>query len=388
MSRMNNTNKKSTRRPLTNLEAQFLDQMMAKNQVKVPKKRNKVRKQQKQSLPLNVRGDMSRAVVSAQTKVLRTARPRMMTARNGDCRIVHREYITDLEAGANSPSSFSLEAIAINPGQSSTFQWLSRIAKNFESYRFEKLHFCYETEAPSSLGGTLLLAIDYDSADPPPTSKQQAMTYRESVRSAPWTPCKHISLAEDLNKQKSYFVRGGVQPANTDIRLYDVGNLFAISQGVTTAHAIMGELYVEYDVLLMTPIYEPIVPDVVGGRVTGNTSVSVANPLGTAPILSAGSAGFIVNNASRVTFLEAGEFIITSDQMGTGTTGMIPTIASGVVTFLQVFGFSITNATGTETWDSWFFNCAGPGCEIDLTTGDTTTTSCVLAISQVPVGTL
>jgi len=161
-------------------------------------------------------------------------------------------------AGAASPSPFSVTAIAVNPGQAGSFPWLSSIAGRFESYLFQKLKYCYETEAPSSLGGTLVLSLDYDASDPTPASKQQALAYRNAVRSAPWTTCCHSSDLEDLRKQKTYFVRPAGLPANTDIKEYDTGNLFAITQGVTTSGAVLGELYVEYDVLLMTPVLEAI----------------------------------------------------------------------------------------------------------------------------------
>lgn len=202
-------------------------------------------------------GPISRTAPVATSKNTKTQRPKMRTMKNGDCHIIHREYISDINASSGSPSVFSVTPFPVNPGQSSTFQWLSKVASNFESYKFNKLKFDYETEAPTSLGGTLMLTLDYDATDPPPVSKQQAMAYRGSVRSAPWTPCCHTSILEDLSKNKSYFVRPGSQPANTDIKLYDVGNLFVISKGVTTADAALGELYVDYDVMLMTPIYEP-----------------------------------------------------------------------------------------------------------------------------------
>jgi len=102
-----------------------------------------------------------------------------------------------------------------------------------------------------------VLAVDYDASDAAPLTKQQALAYRGSVRSPPWQNCCHTSLKEDLSKEKTYYVRPGAQPANTDIKTYDTGVLYAINQGVTTGGAVTGELYVEYDVLLMTPLYEP-----------------------------------------------------------------------------------------------------------------------------------
>jgi hypothetical protein len=245
----------------------------------VQSKRAKQRaKRPQQNAPaMSNQGQMA-TVAAAQGKVKKTSRPKMNTLRNGDCHIVHREYIQDLTAQATSPSTFNVAAsLPINPGLAVTFPWLSKIAANFESYRFSKLKFCYETEAPSSLGGTQVLAVDYDASDVAPTTKQQALAYRDSVRCAPWQNCTHNSLKEDLSKQKTYFVRYGAAPANTDIKMYDTGNLFAINQGVTTGGAVTGELYVEYDVTLMTPLYENTAVPVSGAMTT--TTATIASPL-------------------------------------------------------------------------------------------------------------
>jgi len=223
------------------------------------------------------RGRMQSAPV-AQQRLIKTGRPQMSSMRNGDCRVVHREYIQDISAdSAGPPTTFAVTQFSVNPGQATAFPWLSTIAKNFESYRFRKLRFCYETEAPSSLGGSLVVALDYDATDAAPTTKQQAMAYRGSVRSAPWEPCCHSSVLEDLNKQKSYFVRPAAQPANTDIKMYDTGNLFVCTQNVTTASAVCGELYVEYDIDLLTPVYEGPTGGTSGAL--SSTTATVASPL-------------------------------------------------------------------------------------------------------------
>jgi hypothetical protein len=63
-------------------------------------------------------------------------------------------------------------------------------------------------------------------------------------------------LFEDLRKAKSNYVRPGLQPANTDIKEYDIGTLNICTQNVTSNSAVCGELYVEYDITLRTPVYE------------------------------------------------------------------------------------------------------------------------------------
>lgn len=188
------------------------------------------------------------AAPNPRTNLVRSGRPSLSYAANGDCRIHHRELIGDL----NGSVAFSANSFPINAGLAGTFSWLSRIAGNYESYRFESLRFLFETESATSATGTVMLVVDYDPSDPAPTGKQQALSYRGSVRSAPWAPCSHVSISEDLNKRKSYFVRGGGLATGLDVTLYDVGNLYAITQGQAGATAV-GELWVEYTVLLMTP---------------------------------------------------------------------------------------------------------------------------------------
>lgn len=198
---------------------------------------------------------MSKAPIS-QGRTIKTARPKIVSLRNGDSVITHREYVGEVQAASGTPTIFSAASYPINPGQAAVFPWLSKIAANFESYIFQRLKFAYETEAPSTLGGTLVLAVDYDALDAVPVTKQQALAYRGSVRSPPWNDCCHTSVGEDLHKLKSRYVRTGAIPANSDLKTYDVGNLFTITQGVTTASAVCGELYVEYTVHLMTPVYD------------------------------------------------------------------------------------------------------------------------------------
>ncbi len=283
----------------------------------------------------------------ATTKQNRTPRPKMTTLANGDCRITHREYIQDVKAGTGAPTPYTVSQLPVNPGQKTTFQWLSRIAANYESYVFEKLVFAYETEASTSLGGTMVLSLDYDASDAAPLSKQQAMAYRSSVRTAPWKGVRHSSKTEDLRKNKTNFVRPGVQPANTDIKTYDIGNLFIISQGVSTSDATLGELYVEYTVLLMTPVFEPLPLPSIGGNITGDgLTASAANPFGTAPTVDPQAASIAIDNASQITFSEAGTYLVAFEITGTVITadalvgvgvGVAPT---AITTLLLASGLS------------------------------------------------
>jgi hypothetical protein len=185
-----------------------------------------------------------------RTRVQRSLRPQYKYAPNGDVIINYREFVSDITGDT---AAFRVAGtFPINPGLVGMFPWLSRMASNFESYVFLKLKFCYETQASTAQTGSVILAVDYDPKDSAPTGKAQALNYRGTVRSAPWCPCVHVSLPEDFMKRKTYFVRAGAVPSGENTAMYDVGNLFVITNN-NASTAIIGEVWVDYEVRLMTP---------------------------------------------------------------------------------------------------------------------------------------
>jgi hypothetical protein len=293
-------------------------------------------------------------------------KPQMRTSSNGNCNIRHREYLKDIVAEGSSPSIFTSQGFPINPGMAQTFPWLSQIAPRFEKYHFKKLRFCFETEAPTSLGGSLILTLDYDASDAAPTSKVQAMAYKNAVRAAPWEECCHDSAAEDLSQQKQYFVRSGVNPVSTDIKLYDVGNLFVCSQNVVTGGATLGELYVEYDVELMTPQLQlPSIEDVDSANIIGQVGTTLLLPFGSAPVVTSSQLLPLVTIAPAtgiVTFNRGGEFLLEYRFTGTGLTDS--TITGTLAAQFLVNEQSIIEGGSAQMWRS-------SNTSVDAVQGDT-----------------
>lgn len=320
----------------------------------------------------------------AKSVTTRTSKPEMKTRPNGDAIIRHREYVADVIAGVGTPTGFDLIALAINPGQAATFPWLSKVAANYESYQFDLLKFCYETEAPTSLGGTLIMTLDYDASDSAPTTKQQAMAYRSAVRSAPWSPCEHLSLMEDLRKSKTNFVRPGPQPINTDIKTYDIGNLFLISQGVTTPAAAMGELYVEYSVRLMTPVYDVVPLMIVGGLVTGGGTITPENPFGNVPVVDAQAYGIAIDNKSVLSINQPGTYIISMNVAGVADSNITAITMSALGVTLGYATFLADGTGGTAVFTATV--PASVDIPIEVTGDDVLQSS--LIVSQVPSGSL
>jgi hypothetical protein len=210
----------------------------------------------------------------------RVGKPRVTALPNGDTRIIHREYVADV---ASSTATFSSLQYPINPAMAVTFPWLSGVAQNYDKYRFNELSFKYEPSCSTATPGTVLLSPDYDAADGAPGSKTDALTYEDSTRSPPWMEQCMISCSENLRAYPQYYTRTGTLPANQDIKTYDTGNLWLCSQGVSAG--TVGELWVEYDVTLITPGVTGLVGSS-GKLVSGGGGVSATNVFGNVPALT------------------------------------------------------------------------------------------------------
>jgi len=161
---------------------------------------------------------------------------------------------------ANQPN-FNVASYPINPGQVTTFPWLSQQARQWERYMFQKLEFYFKREvsefALAGSSGKVIMNVDFDAADGPPTTKQQM---EDSVPHIDGMPCENITLAlppRQMHPSVSLakFVRSGGLPGSADIKTYDVGNLNVATQGIQN-NVEVGELRVRYTCVFTVPVLE------------------------------------------------------------------------------------------------------------------------------------
>jgi len=170
-------------------------------------------------------------------------------SKDGSILVRHKEYIKDIQGSA----VFVNTAYAVQPAVPVLFPWLSSIAARYEQYQFRKLKFVFETEKPTSAGGSVMIAIDYDSSDAPAQSKLSLMSYHGAQRAPIWTSCAYDCDSKNLkNFGPKRFTRIGYIPSGLDIKTYDLGNFQIATQGCADA-SVIGELYVEYEIELHTP---------------------------------------------------------------------------------------------------------------------------------------
>lgn len=166
--------------------------------------------------------------------------------------VYHREFLGSIHANASNDFSI-VKTIALNPGIAAGFPWLSATAKNYESYRFNKLSIEYIPICPTTTPGKVSMLIDYDALDDPPSNSIQLQNSAGAISGQLWAPAILTATPEQMNKGfTSKYVRSTTIPPNADLKTYDAGNLYVAVEGNSTALSV-GDLYIKYSVTLLTP---------------------------------------------------------------------------------------------------------------------------------------
>jgi len=306
-------------------------------------------------------------VAVAYTKPTQPRPPRIST-NNTNGRVTttvkHREFISDIAAS----TEYAVTKYSINPGDSRTFPWLSRMAKLFETYKFRDLKFSYEPTCGSATPGSVNLAIDFDASDDAPPSKIQLMSYHNAKRISPWSATTYVATHQDLSKFAiSRYTRASTQPPNTDIKTYDVGNFFIAVSGVDGASLPeVGELYVEYTVELYTPQIPSgsIQPELFVGTIGNNgfTLPLQGQPFGPNPkATNFNGTGFLSFDAGGFNFNEPGRYLVVWS---------LDILSSQVVKagIDSSDGVTITQVGDVNRSDNvWLFDIPVPPATVDFT---------------------
>lgn len=289
------------------------------------------------------------------------------------------EYIEDIFGSVG----FATTQYPINPGQVSTFPWANKVAQLYECYEFEYLEFYYKRLvsefSTNGQAGVMIMSCDYDSADAAPTTKQQVEDNEDKAQGMPCTDTVRLPIdVSRLRKDDNKYVRVGAQPANTDIRVYDAGNLYVSTQGNTNA-TVIGELHVRYRIKFSKPVLEQ--SSLVGGAVhfssitattannfngavlqSGGTPLLADITLGTNTIIfPAGIPGnYLVQllvsgatSASANSFLSGGTAVNLFTSSGARNAASVGSSLAGTTVFAAMSSASRAIATGgdTLTWN-------------------------------------
>lgn len=174
---------------------------------------------------------------------LNTSRQIRNRNKMGQLVMKHREFLMDI-------SGDSEESIEINPGLAAVFPWLSTIATGFEQYNWNFLKFQFVPTVSATKPGLIALCPDFDPDDnDDPMVKRDFYQFAKTTRDSVWKGVNLHLGKRDLQKRKNLYVRLGVEEQE---RFTDALHLWVITSGVGDQSTV-GELWVEYEVILQTP---------------------------------------------------------------------------------------------------------------------------------------
>jgi len=282
------------------------------------------------------------------------------------------EYIADV----NGSVAFATTQYNVNPGQSSTFPWASKLSALFEKYHFDELEFYYRREvseyATNGQSGKVMLSFDYDASDAPPSNKQQVLDTIPHADGMPCIPTLRLVInTNEMKQQDGWYVRTGAQPANTDIKTYDCGVLSVSTYGCANTTPI-GELRVRYRCTLHVPVLEAvggpanqpgsyfeITSALVGETAAATTVYGPQFASATAPSVIANSIQATITSAGLITLLPGVYKIeaacLSSDPSGNVTAGTIKLCQVTTANTDVIYGYGSAGfATGSiPTYTSW-----------------------------------
>jgi len=270
----------------------------------------------------SVTGNNKRDVaVVAFSKRVTQFNPRESSKPNGARCIKFKEYVQDIPGSV----AFAATQFQCNPGLNNLFAWLSGQALFYQEYTVKNLKFTFETEKATSLSGKVMYAFLQDSADPLPASKQEMLENLIKASGAIWEPfVLPVNMGNFPALGKSRFIRSGTLAANLDLKTYDIGQLIVATQGMADT-SLVGELYVEYDIELRTPLQSAAqLATALSVQLIGVTP-SQTSQFGVTPTVQGGLN--VTATGNTITFNTTGQFFIDSRLVGTGFfTNYVPTI--------------------------------------------------------------
>jgi len=269
-----------------------------------------------------------------------------------DYRCVIAEETIGLQASNDSANFGVLNTYNINPGNATTFPLLSQEAAVFETYKFEYLEF-YSVPSVSGYAaggqtGSVSLSVDFNAAHAQPVSYTAAVDLDPADEDLPCNDLRIILPPEKMHAQNiAKFIRTGGLPGSSDIKTYDVGNLFVCAEGLSATQFNVNRLYCRYKCHLYTRV------DVAGAGAPQNNSVALFRSTGSETINTTGVAQNLafgtsvangisaVNTAGSFT-LPAGNYLVDIDVSTTDTSDDTTYVFYDIL----VNGATITNGQG------------------------------------------
>lgn len=169
--------------------------------------------------------------------------------------IRHREFICNV---LGTTSDFRALTLPIQPGMDETFPWCHLTAQGFTSYKMLgaviEFNSLYGQISAGGYLGYVAMATQYNSMEPAFTNKESLVTseYANSKRTDQ-SFMHPLECSPEQQVLKQQYIRSGDLPDNSDLKFYDLGNFTIATGGQATDNAIVGELWITYEIAFFQP---------------------------------------------------------------------------------------------------------------------------------------
>jgi len=171
-------------------------------------------------------------------------------------RVQKREFVENIVVPAD-PTKFDQHQLRLQCTDSTTFPWLSDIAKHFTEWELHGAIFSYESTSSNYSSdmalGRVAIATQYNANELPYTSMESMLQSAFHSRANPSENMMHgIECDPTLQASEHLFTRrhGASGPPN----LYDHGVVTVATEGLpATTGTIIGSIFVTYDIELNLP---------------------------------------------------------------------------------------------------------------------------------------
>jgi len=282
-------------------------------------------------------------------------------------RVRHREYIGLLYSGSTlsgGATTFAQQRFRLNPGNPA-FPYLSgSVAQGFKEWLplgavIELRPLASEVSTSATLG-SMGVAVDYDSTDPPYASKLQALESDGAVSGRPTEELLFgIECKPSLRPTPWLYTRfSNVSSQTTQaINAYDLGMVTCFTEGMPVANTAVAEIWWSCDLVFSKKL---LLGGLVGAGVTtleyyvpSSSAINAGNIFGngTQPSWYQSNTGAsIAVGPSNITLPNTGVYKVTAFWSGTGGNWSVSSgLAANVFSNCALVGFAGNNSYSTFT---------------------------------------
>jgi len=266
----------------------------------------------------------------------------------------HKEFIGELTGSTTFVNKFSLP---INPGISTTFPWLSTVAAQYSEYRVRGMVYHYVPTSGMSVAstnpalGSVMFQTSYRANEAVPVNKVEMMNEYWATEGRPCDEiCHPIECDPKENPFNVQYVRTGPVAAGDNILMYDLGTTRVCTTGNTTSNAVLGDLWVTYEIELKKPRVTSLDTALARSLTTSGTSADTLNTFGSAHTDQTTILGAVVQS-NNITFpgTLAGDYLVVINYTGLTAASGPSFVASGGAVLVTPVAIAIGSSSAIIT---------------------------------------